>query len=63
MCNRLYDAVSIKYEDELKELSVTFTGLCLNNVLSFIVVMTHSCYGLHTRYSICHLIVNFFQIK
>jgi len=33
MCNKFHDAVSIKYEgEELKELSVKFTG-CLNNVL------------------------------
>jgi hypothetical protein len=60
MCNKLYDVVSIKYEDEeFKELSVKLTRWCLNNVLSFIVIMTHSCYGLHTRFSVYNLIVYF----
>jgi len=36
MCNNFYDMVSIKYEgEELKELSVKFTGLSFLNVLSY----------------------------
>jgi len=57
VCNRFYDAVSIKYEgEELKELSVKFTGCCLDSVffLSFIVFTCLCYFVVHKMNSIYH---------
>lgn len=51
--------MNIKYEgEELKELSVKFTGCYLLFFKSFIVITRLCYYGLHTRNSIYNLIAN-----